>query len=325
MPRVRRWARRVGLALLALLTALTIASLLYNAATAGAVKPATALYPGPFVRADGKLVAYREWGSRGTPVILLGGFIVPSFVWDGVGERLGRNHRVFALDLPPFGYTERKGPYTLAGWVELVRAFEAHFGLRHPFLVGHSLGAAVVVADALSRPADAKGIVLLDGDAISAEGAPSWLTKVLVGPWFTSVFRIATSSDWIFRRGLAGAYPNHPPFTDELLDEWQRPFKVQGTLAAFRALLVHGIQGFHLTHLRAVHTPALVLWGEHDTVDSVSAGRRSAQALRAPFRVIRGAGHLSMLTAPGAISQAIDAFARHTVNRERLGRRSRSS
>lgn len=310
MPRVRRWARRVGLALLGLLAALTIASVLYNAATAGAVKPATALYRGPFVRVDGKLVAYRQWGSHGTPIILLGGFIVPSFVWDGVGERLGRNHRVFALDLPPFGYTERKGPYTLSGWVELVRAFEAHFGLRRPVLVGHSLGAAVVVADALSHPVDAKGIVLLDGDAISAGGAPSWLSKVLVGPWFTSIFRIATSSDWIFRRGLAGAYPNHPPFTDEFLDEWQRPFRVQGTLDAFRAMLVHGIQGFQLAQLRTVHTLALVLWGGHDTVDSVSAGRRSAQALRAPFRVIRGAGHLSMLTAPGTISRAIDAFAR---------------
>lgn len=310
MPRVRRWARRVGLALLGLSAALTIASVLYNAATAGAVKPATALYRGPFVRVDGKLVAYRQWGSHGTPIILLGGFIVPSFVWDGVGKRLGRGYHVFALDLPPFGYTERKGPYTLSGWVELVRTFEAHFGLRRPVLVGHSLGAAVVVADALSHPADAKGIVLLDGDAISAGGAPPWLSKVLVGPWFTSIFRIATSSDWIFRRGLAGAYPNHPPFTDEFLDAWQRPFRVQGTLDAFRAMLVHGIQGFQLTQLHDVHTPALVLWGGHDTVDSVSAGRRSAHALRAPFRVIRGAGHLSMLAAPGTISRAIDVFAR---------------
>lgn len=75
-------------------------------------------------------------------------------------------------------------------------------------------------------------------------------------------------------------------------------------------MLVHGIQGFQVAPLRGVHTPALVLWGADDTVDSVSAGRESARALRAPFRVIAGAGHLSMLAAPGAISGAIDAFAR---------------
>ncbi len=135
--------------LLELFAVLTIASVVYNAATADGVKPATKLYAGPFVHVDGKLVAYRSWGTHGTPIILLGGFVVPSSVWDGVGKRLARDHRVFALDLPPFGYTERRGPYTLRLWIDLVRAFERRLGLHHPVLVGHSLGAAVVVADAL--------------------------------------------------------------------------------------------------------------------------------------------------------------------------------
>jgi len=310
MPRLRRWTKRIGLVLLELFAVLTIASVVYNAATADGVEPATKLYAGPFVHVDGKLVAYRSWGTHGTPIILLGGFVVPSSVWDRVGKRLARDHRVFALDLPPFGYTERSGPYTLRGWIDLVRAFERRLGLHQPVLVGHSLGAAVVVADALWHPADPKGIVLLDGDAISAGGAPSWVTKLLVGPWFTSVYRIATSSDWIFRRGLADAYPGHPPFTREFLEDWERPFKVQGTLAAFRAMLQYGIQGFQLSQLRAVRVPALVLWGAHDTVDAVSAGRRSAQALRAPFHLLPNAGHLSMLAAPGAIARLVDSFAR---------------
>jgi pimeloyl-ACP methyl ester carboxylesterase len=59
---------------------------------------------------------------------------------------LGINHRVFALDLPPFGYTERKGPYTLRGWVDIVRAFEMRFGLHRPVLVGHSLSALAICA-----------------------------------------------------------------------------------------------------------------------------------------------------------------------------------
>src|SRR6266576_2355473 len=145
MSRLRRWARKLGLVLLELVVVLTIVSVVYNVATRDRVKSARALYGGPFVQVDGKLVAYRRWGSKGTPVILLGGFIVPSSVWDGVGRRLARDHRVFAIDLPPFGYTERKRPYTLRGWVDLVRAFERRFDLRRPVLVGHSLGAAVVV------------------------------------------------------------------------------------------------------------------------------------------------------------------------------------
>jgi pimeloyl-ACP methyl ester carboxylesterase len=309
VPSLQRIAKKLGLVLLELLIVLTAASVVYNLATAGRVKPATALYAGPFLHVGGKLVAYRRWGTRGTPIILLGGFIVPSSVWDGVGRRLGHDHRVFALDLPPFGYTERKGQYTLRGWVDLVHAFEKRLGLHRPVLVGHSLGAAVAVADARRYPDGPAGIVLLDGDAISAGGAPAWLSKLLVGPWFTSLYRIATSSDWIFRRGLAGAYPNHPAFTRRFLDQWERPFKVRGTLNAFRSMLQYGIQGFQLAQLHAVRVPAVVLWGARDTVDEVAAGRRSAHALHAPFDLLAGAGHLSMLGAPSAIARAIDSFA----------------
>lgn len=313
---MRRWAKKLGLAMLELFVVLTLASVAYNLGTADRVKPASALYGGPFVRVDGRQVAFRRWGTQGTPVVLLSGFIVPSSVWEGVARRLAPRHRVFAIDLPPFGYTERRGPYTLESWVRLVHDFERRLGLHRPLLVGHSLGAAVVIADALRYPGDSSGSVLLDGDALSAGGgAPSWVSDVLVGPWFTSVYRIVTGSDWIFRRGLGDAYPNHPPFTKQFLNEWERPFEVQGTLDAMRATLKYGIQGLHLGQLRSVRKRALVVWGARDTVDSVSAGRRSAAALRAPFRLLPGVGHLSMLAAPDAIARAIDSFARHGTAR----------
>src|SRR3954462_2214510 len=101
MPRLRRWAKRVGLVLLGLFVVLTLASIVYNVATRNSVKPATALYAGPFVHVDGKLVAYRRWGTRGTPIILRGGFLLRSWVWEAVGKGIPRNPRVFALALPP--------------------------------------------------------------------------------------------------------------------------------------------------------------------------------------------------------------------------------
>jgi pimeloyl-ACP methyl ester carboxylesterase len=168
---------------------------------------------------------------------------VPSSVWEGVGKQLGRDHRVFTLDLPPFGYSQRRGSYTLRGWVDLVRGFDQHLGVHRPILVGHSLGAAVVV-------------------------------------------------------------------THQFLENWERPFEVQGTLDALRSMLQYGIQGFHPTQLHAVRVPGLVLWGAKDTVDPVSAGRKSARALHARFELLPRAGHLSMLGEPKAITAAVDAFAR---------------
>jgi pimeloyl-ACP methyl ester carboxylesterase len=310
VPRLRRWARKIGRLLLELAVVVTIASLVYNAATAARIEPATELYSGPFVSVDGKLVAYRRWGRGGSPIVLVGGFVEPSQVWQAVGTRLGATHRVFALDLPPFGYSQRKGPYTLRSWITLVHDFDLRFGLRDPVIVGHSLGAAVAVGEALVHPDELGGIVLLDGDAIAAGGAPSWLPDLVVGPWFTSIYRIATGSDWIFRRALGGAYgPDHPRLTRSVLRSWEQPFRVEGTLAAFRSMARYGIQGYRLADLRRVRVRSLVVWGQHDAVDSVGAGRASARALGAPFRVLPGAGHLSMLGAPSRLAQVLARFA----------------
>jgi pimeloyl-ACP methyl ester carboxylesterase len=304
---MRRWARRLGIAVLALVVALTLASLAYNAVTRHRDVPASKLYRGPSVIVDGTRLAYERWGTHGTPVVLLGGFVEPAWIWDRTAHVLARRHRVFAVDLPPFGYSERRGPYTLARWAELVRGFEQRLGLVRPLVVGHSLGAAVAVSVA----ADASGIVLLDGDALPGGSGAGRLSQLLQPPWYTSLYRIVTGSDFVFRRGLDGAWGPHPPhFDDAALDAWQRPFRVAGTAAAFTSMLQYGIQGVPEQTLRAVRTPRVVVWGADDSVDSPAAGRRTATLLHARFVSIPGAGHLSMLAAPRAVAAAIDEFAR---------------
>lgn len=307
MHRLKRWLRRIGIALAAVVVALTIASVIFNLATNGRDAAASTLYPGPYARVDGTELAYRAWGSHGTPVILLGGFIEPSWVWHEVGPLLGRSHQVYALDLPPFGYSQRRGPFTLSRWAGLVRGFSRQLGLRRPLLVGHSLGAAVAVTVATDAPRGVAGVVLLDGDARPGGGGATWLSHLLLPPWYTSLYRIATDWEWLFRRGLATAWgPDKPPFTSAFVEQWERPFRVTGTASAFASMLSHGIQGVSVPTLVHLRPPALVAWGAHDDVDSVAAGRQTAELLHAPFVEIPGAGHLSMLAQPALVAAAID-------------------
>jgi pimeloyl-ACP methyl ester carboxylesterase len=305
---VKRWLKRLGIAALALLVTLTAAAAIFDGVTAGG-SPARSLYAGPFVQVDGRALAYRKWGTHGSPVVLIGGFIEASDVWRRVGPKLARTHRVYALDLPPFGYSERKGPFTIDGWLADLHGFERTLGIRRPTLVGHSLGAAVVVGEALRRPRAVHGIVLLDGDAIRARGAPSWVPSLVVDPYYTAIYRIATRSDWIFRKGLRAAYGPQVPVLDGVeLDRWKRPFRVAGTAAAFKQMLRYGIQGYTLADLRRVRgVRAVVAWGAYDTTDPVSAGRETAAALRARFILLPHAGHLSMLVDPVGVARAVTA------------------
>ena len=303
---MKRWLKRIGIAILALILAVTLASVAYNLVSTQPTKPATALYPGPFIRLDGSLHAYRRWGTHGTPIVLVGGFAEASWVWDRVAPRLARDHVVYAVDLPPFGYSERKGPYTLAAWADQVQAFQHALQLQRPLLVGHSIGAAVVAEVARRDPSSLRGIVLLDGDALKGGGGPGWIRNLLIDPYFTSLYRIVLHSDWIVRRILRQAYGSvHPPLDHALIARWLRPFSVSGTEGALRSAAGHGIAGLDFSQIQTIRIPARVVFGANDSAVPVSSGRRVAAALHAPFVVIPGAGHLALLTSPAAVAAAI--------------------
>ena len=314
-----RWLRLVGLTLLGLFVALTLAAIAFDLVTAGDSRPAQKLYAGPFVRVGDTLVAYRRWGRTGSPVVLIGGAAEPSWVWHAVGPLLAAHgHRVFAIDLPPFGYTQRQGPYTMAGWVALMRGFDRRLGVRRPLIVGHSLGAGVAAADALAHRFEVAGIVLLDGDAVPFGHGIGWFAHLLVFPYYPALFRIATGSDWIVSRVLANAWgPGHPHIGHRLLSVFERPFRVSGTEDAMRQLAGGGIPGVPLAALRRLRVPRAVVWGAHDNVDSLGSARITARVLHVPVVIIPNAGHLSMLANPRATAAAIQRESALAISRKR--------
>lgn len=301
--RVVQWLLAI---VLAFVIAVTAASALYDVATSDANVPVQRLWHGKFVRADGILTAYRSWGTHGSPIVLVGGFLEPTFVWDAVAPLLARaGHRVYALDLTGFGYSQRKGPYTLAGWSDQVAGFERALHLRRPIVVGHSLGAAIAVEAA--RRGQASEAVLVDGDALASGGPPGWLkTAIAYSPYFTTAFRVLPHWSWLVRRLVRNAYgPVDPPVSQTSLRLWTRQFDAQGARGGFRGILQNGIPGFTDDDLKRMHIHALVVFGADDSVDSPSAGRQTARDLHAQFVSIPHAGHLSMLTSPRAVATAI--------------------
>jgi pimeloyl-ACP methyl ester carboxylesterase len=296
--RIIRW---ILIAILGLVLVLTGASLIYNAATSDASVTVSELWHGKTV--DG--TAYRRWGTSGTPIVLLGGFLEPTFVWADVAPLLAQGHRIYALDLDGFGYTERRGPWTLQRWGDQVQAFCKALGLTKPIVVGHSLGAAVAVE--LARRGLASRIVLVDGDALRGGGPPKWLMTALVkSPYFTTIYRFLVRSPWAVKRIVANAYgPKHPTIDDAEIRRWTDPLRAKGARSALQGMAENGIAGVTRQDLRKLNVPALVVWGASDNVDPVASGRQTARDLGAPFVVVHGAGHLSMLAAPRAVATAI--------------------
>jgi pimeloyl-ACP methyl ester carboxylesterase len=297
--------------LIGIVLAVTLASVVYNLSTSDANVPVQKLWHGKFVRTDGYLTAYREWGTGTSPIVLVGGFLEPTFVWSEVAPLLARGFHVYALDLDGFGYTERHGPWTLAHWGDQVQAFMRARGIKQPIVVGHSLGAAVAVE--LARRHLVSGIALVDGDALRIGGPPRIVRTALVhSPFFTTIYRFLLRSPWAIKRILDNAYGKYRPVLDGAeIKRWTTPFRAAGARNALQGIAKNGIGGFTHAGLGAVQVNALVIWGAADHVDPLSAGRQAARDLDAHFVAIPRAGHLSMLVSPQAVATAISKFFPH--------------
>lgn len=310
--RVLTAARWVGIALLAVLMSLVAAAFVFDVATSAAHDEP--LYDGHsrFVQTGDVRTHYEQWGTSGSPIVLVHGFIENAQVWQPLALRLERGHRVYAIDIRGFGYTERRGPYTLASDTDQLQAFLTALGLdtAHrdvPMLVGHSSGAAIIGNLVLRDPAAASRVVFLDGDGTPYGVGPGWLHRLFVDPFATALIRIGVGNA-SFARGVyhRTCGPGCPPFDR---DVWLRPVRVKGAEGALKAILSRPLIGLTYEQERRITTPAAIIYGEGD--DTMSTSDAEATAIRLHTHdvfPIAGARHLPMVSAPDEVASDLEAI-----------------
>jgi pimeloyl-ACP methyl ester carboxylesterase len=302
-------AKRVGLGVGVLFLATTLWSWTFNAATAGRLQPPAGLRS---VQTGGFRTRYVEWGSAGSAVVLVHGAFESADTWAATAGVLARSHRVYALDLVGFGYTERTGHYTLDDQVRQLLALLDALGLDRPILVGHSSGAAIVAEATLRAPDRIGALLLLDGDALATgAGARSSGPSPLVDPYRTTLLRLALYNRWLIPAVYARQCgPSCPPLTRAGLNTWRRPFEVAGAESALWAMVRQGVPGLpvpRLEQLRGLPVPKAVVFGADDEVFTVDSPTETAARIGAPPpQVIAGGRHLTLISHPQVVATAID-------------------
>jgi len=255
-----------------------------------------------FVEVLGTRLHYRARLADEKPaaplVILLHGFGGSSFSWTATLEALEAwQFDVIALDLPPFGYSERSG--TGAEWPDLVLAVAEQLAPRSDLaLVGHSMGASVAAAAAARSHGKVSQLVFVGGGPGHRRQRSVLWRGLLAIPSVGRALEVLAAhrllQDEGFTAMLASAYGRAP--SAEELAGYDRPLRLPGTYAALIRRMTQAADSGDWQH-----TPAAAIWGEDDLRVPLSAGQ-SLQA-RVPdlvLHVIPGAGHNPMETHPDA-------------------------
>jgi pimeloyl-ACP methyl ester carboxylesterase len=315
-PRIlKRAAKVAGIAIAALVVAVTAASFGYNLATdAPAPRPAHLL----FAKGGGWDTRYLQWGTRGTPVVLVPGAFETADTFAKLGPVLAKNHRVFAIDLSGTGYSALNPPFSaghLAGQILAFLTTEGLTGPNAPMLVGHSAGAADVGIAALQGPRAVRGVVFLDGDAAPL-GAPPFLGAVaatlFINPYKTSVLRLALSQDWLIKNIYnSECGPACPQLDQAGVNTWRWPLEQPGFQAEITYTMRYGITAMtpaQFAALKAADVPKLVIFGIGDPQMSHSDAALAAQRIGAPPPVYVPGRHLTMIASPRQVAAAIDSL-----------------
>lgn len=247
-----------------------------------------------FLSIDGVRVRYVDEGT-GSPVVLVHGFASSLETWTAVIPQLVEHgHRVIALDLRGFGWTDRPpGDYSSEAQARLVLGLMDQLGVERAAVVGHSYGAGVTLRLALIAPERVTRIALYDAWAYDGQ-LPAFFHVARADGVGEAMF-----ATWYGERTedrMALAFHDQDYVTIELIDAVEAALRRPGTyaaaLAAVRAMHYEQVEAQY----RTVEQPALLLWGREDRVTPLEIGERLVRELPgARLVVYPGCGHFPMI------------------------------
>ncbi len=155
----------------------------------GAQAPAEALR----VETGDGAISVQRFGARGGPaVVIVPGTAAWSGFWVSAARALGdAGFDVVAVDLPPFGFSDRPadGDYSRQAQAQRLAGAIARLRLNKPVVLAHSFGAGAATELAMRHTEALGGLALVDGAlALPSDGAPpakdpAWLQAALAQPW----------------------------------------------------------------------------------------------------------------------------------------------
>lgn len=269
---------------------------------------------GRFVQAADVELFIQEMGPADGQVIL---FIHGTAAWSGLWRETmtplaEAGYRCIAIDIPPFGYSERPSTpsYGNADQARRIVALMDSLGIERAILLGHSFGGGATMETALSIPDRIDALILADvgGLNLNLQPAPethrpSAIEMFLGTPFLRNPVLAATGTNPLFTKTLISAMVLDPAdATEETIRILQEPLVLQGATSTLGDWLkdVLGPQEVSLTsdpaNYQRLTMPALIVWGDSDTVIPLREGEYLQSILPdAELVIMQGVNHIPHL------------------------------
>lgn len=249
--------------------------------------------------------------GSGSDIVVLHGLCDSECTWWPVMEELGKNHRVFGLDLPGCGLSARPdASYSLDWQAKLIAAWLDEAGITTCDVVGHSYGGGLALWLLLYRASAVRRLALVApgglGQSVALElrlASLPWVVERAGQPWMRVVTRLQT----VF---------NARALTPDQRRRLHRMNAAPGTARAFARTVRdvidwRGQTRFFLDRGGEIQSlPAIALfWGDSDRIIPIRQGEELCTLLEnCTLERFAGAGHFLHWERPHELASALLAY-----------------
>ncbi len=210
-------------------------------------------------------VGYIDQG-RGEVVVLIHGLGTNAKGWTRNIPALAQDHRVIALDLPGYGYSDKKAyPYSMSFYATVLKELLDGLGIGHATLVGHSMGGQIAMVAALEHPDMVDKLVLISpaGFETFTDGEGDWMRRAVSAEFVkdTTIRGIAVN--------LKSNFRHTPPEADFMITDRIR-VRGAGDFADYCTAVSLNVAAMLdrpvYDDLEKITQPVLVMFGEEDNL-----------------------------------------------------------
>ena len=262
---------------------------------------------------SGHVFVQEKGPAGGVPVVLFHGTAAWSELWRHTIDALAAaGFRVIALDLPPFGFSDRPGSYTRRDQAARVNDVLDQLKADPAIIVGHSFGAGAATELVMRYPDRARALVLVDA-ALGLTSAPSEPRLLFRPQGIREILVSLTITNPLATRVLLQSLiEKKERALPEYIEILQRPTSLRNSTPDIAGWLYY-FAGDDRTADSADRSayprltiPVAILWGDKDSTTPLEQAHDLQKLLpRAALTVLPGLGHIPQIEDPEAFNAAL--------------------
>ncbi|HEX7743662.1 MAG TPA: alpha/beta hydrolase [Micromonosporaceae bacterium] len=289
-------------------------------------------WPGRPVEIDGAATYVRETLPRSSdaePALYVHGLGGSSQNWTDLAGLLADRLHGHAIDLPGFGHSAPARRYTIAAFADRVARYVEHSGRGPVHLFGNSLGGAVAVRLAGTRPDLVRTLTLISPAMPFLDPRRSLQGRVVPLLALPGAERIAArylaqiAPEEMAQQMLEACFADVSRICDRRRQEAVEEVRIRYTAAHYPEAYVRTLRGLVSCFLRAylpgagslwriaarITAPTLVIAGRQDKLVDIRTAPQVARVIAdSRLLVLDGVGHVAQIEVPRMVARAAVAL-----------------